>query len=161
MSDYEDYEDYEDYNIEEFKNEDKYESDLENDDENYEDKDIYTDINDKNIEDDENDNLVFINENIILNSENIRTTKYLTLYEKTAIIGQRAEELYKQYKKDEFMPLININKDMINDFGELDFIKIAEKEIVEKKNPYYIKRLLPNNKYVIVNTNDLVLKDKY
>lgn len=165
MSDYEEYEDYEgyedeDYDIEEFKNEDKYESDIEIDDE----KEQYIDVNelnDKAIEDDDNEDLEFINETIMLNSENIKTTKYLTLYEKTGVIGQRAEELSNQYEKDEFEPLVKINKDMINEYGELDFIKIAEKELLENKIPYYIKRLLPNNKYVIVDINDLILKNKY
>jgi hypothetical protein len=69
--------------------------------------------------------------------------------------------LFNQYKKQEFNPLIIITEDMINEFGELDFIKIAEKELIEKKIPYYIKRLLPNNKYVLVDLNNLILKDKY
>lgn len=158
MSDYEDYEDYEEIDIEEFENEEKYESDIENDEE----EEQYIDSKFDDIEEKENDDdLNFINEDIIFNSENIKTTKYLTIYEKTAIIGQRAEELYKQYKKDEFMPFVNITEDMINEYNELDFIKIAEKELEEKKIPYMIQRLLPNNKYVIVDLKDLILKDKY
>lgn len=155
MSDYDDYD---------FDNEDKYESeDVEIDESDEEgqyidgNKKYNEDINEDNDEDDE---LEFINESIILKSENIKTTKYLTLYEKSGVIGQRAEELYKQYKKSNFSPLVEINEDMINEFGELDFIKIAEKELYEKKMPYYIKRLL-QNKYVIVDINDLLLKDKY
>lgn len=155
MSDYDVNEEYDDYD---FDNEYKYESeDAEIDESNEEGQ--YIDGNNKDINE-ENDELEFINESIILKSENIKTTKYLTLYEKAGIIGQRAEELYNQYKKSNFSPLIDINEEMINEFGELDFIKIAEKELYEKKIPYYIKRLL-QNKYVIVDINDLLLKDKY
>lgn len=161
MSDYDVNEEYDDYD---FDNEDKYESeDVEIDESDKEgqyidgNKKYNKDINEENDEDDELD---FINESIILKSENIKTTKYLTLYEKAGIIGQRAEELYNQYKKSNFSPLVDINEEMINEFGELDFIKIAEKELYEKKIPYYIKRLL-QNKYVIVDINDLLLKDKY
>lgn len=164
MSDYDDYDVNEEYDNYDFDNEDKYESeDVEIDESDEEEQ--YIDGNKKynkdiNEENNENDELEFINESIILKSENIKTTKYLTLYEKAAVIGQRAEELYKQYKKSNFSPLVEINEDMINEFGELDFIKIAEKELYEKKIPYYIKRLL-QNKYVIVDINDLLLKDKY
>jgi DNA-directed RNA polymerase I, II, and III subunit RPABC2 len=158
MSDYENYDDYEELDIEEFENEEKYESDIENNEE----KEKYIDSNIDNIEENENDDeLKFINEDIIFNSENIKTTKYLTIYEKTAIIGQRAEELYKQYKKEEFMPFVDITEDMINEYNELNFIKIAEKELEEKKIPYMIQRLLPNDKYVIVDLKNLILKDKY
>lgn len=158
MSDYDVNEEYEDYD---FDNEYKYESeDVEIDESDEEGQ--YIDGNKKYNKDinEENEELEFINESVILKSENIKTTKYLTLYEKAGIIGQRAEELYNQYKKSNFSPLIDINEEMINEFGELDFIKIAEKELYEKKIPYYIKRLL-QNKYVIVDINDLLLKDKY
>lgn len=160
MSDYDENEEYEEYDNYDFENEDKYESE---DEKNIE-KGQYIDDNETNNKDNddynENEDLEIINESIILKSENINTTKYLTLYEKAGIIGQRAEELYNQYKKSNFSPLVDINENMINEFGELDFIKIAEKELYERKIPYYIKRLL-QNKYVIVDINDLVLKDKY
>ncbi|RCH83158.1 hypothetical protein CU098_008796, partial [Rhizopus stolonifer] len=103
MSDYEDYDNYEND-----VDEDIYESDMENDDEIEEEKEQYIDINevnDNNNLDDEDEDLEIINETIIMNSENIKTTKYLTLYEKTGIIAQRAEELSKQYEKDDFLPL--------------------------------------------------------
>jgi hypothetical protein len=50
---------------------------------------------------------------------------------------------------------------MINKYDELDFIKIAEKELINKKIPFYLKRYLPDNKYVIVDPNILILKDEY
>ena len=161
MSDYEDYEDYEDYD--DYDGYEEYEiEDVEIEDVEIEEEGQYIDDNKKDINDEkyEYDELEFINESIILKSENINTTKYLTLYEKAGVIGERAEELYNQYKKKIFSPLVDINENMINEFGELDFIKIAEKELYEKKIPYYIKRLL-QNKYVIVDINDLLLKDKY
>lgn len=156
MSDYDDFEENDEYDNHEFDNEDKYESEDE--------KGQYIDCNENNNKginyENEDDEIEFINESIILKSEDINTTKYLTLYEKAGIIGQRAEELYNQYKNCNFNPLVDINKDMINEFNELDFIKIAEKELYERKIPYYIKRLL-QNKYVIVDVNKLLLKDKY
>lgn len=157
MNDYDDYDVNEEYDNRDFDNEDKYESeDVESDEEGQ-----YIDGNKKyNEENDEDNELESINESIIFNSENIKTTKYLTLYEKAGVIGQRAEELYNQYKKCNFSPLVDINEEMLNEFGELDFIKIAEKELYEKKIPYYIKRLL-QNKYVIIDIKDLLLKDKY
>jgi DNA-directed RNA polymerase subunit K/omega len=152
MSDYDEFDDYDSVN------EDKYESEEDKKNEIYIDNNK---INNEDIEDnDENEDLEFISESIIFNSENISTTKYLTLYEKAGIIGQRAEELYNQYKKSKFSPLVDIDENMINEFGELDFIKIAKKELNEKKIPYYIKRLL-QNKYVIIDINDLILREKY
>lgn len=148
MSDYDDFDDYDSV----------IEDENESDDER---KETYIDDN-KNYEDEnyESEDLEFINDSIIFNSETISTTKYLTLFEKAGIIGKRAEELYNQYKKSKFNPLINIDENMINEFGEIDFIKIAEKELKERKIPYYIKRLL-QDKYVIVDINDLILKEKY
>jgi DNA-directed RNA polymerases I, II, and III subunit RPABC2 len=158
MSDYEDYEDYEDNELEiDMENDDDFE-DVENiEEDNIEEYNIKED----NIEENDNNDFKFINESIILNSENINTTKYLTIYEKAGIIGQRSEELHEQYKKGEFMPLVDINKDMINEYDEIDFIKVAEKELVDKKIPYYIRRILPNNKYVIVDIKELILKERY
>ncbi|KAI7870080.1 hypothetical protein K492DRAFT_105588, partial [Lichtheimia hyalospora FSU 10163] len=76
-----------------------------------------------------------------------KTTKYLTIYERAGIIGERAKELYKQYKKCEFIPFVKVDETMINKYGELDFIKIAEKELEERTIPLLIKRFLQNNKY--------------
>lgn len=107
------------------------------------------------------DILKYVNYDMLLKSENINTSRYITLYEKTGIIGQRADELEDEYEKKQFMPHVLITKDMINKFNELDFIKIAEKEFEERKIPYYIKRHLPNNKYVIIDINELKIKDIY
>jgi DNA-directed RNA polymerase subunit K/omega len=150
MSDYDDnYDD--DYDS---VNEDEIEDEIEKNEIYIEDNKINED--DKyEIEDSE-----FIKDSIIFNSENINTTKYLTLYEKTGVIGKRAEELCNQYKKSNFSPLVDIDENMINEYGELDFIKIAEKELNDKKIPYYIKRLL-QNKHVVIDINNLILREKY
>ncbi|RCH83879.1 hypothetical protein CU098_007982, partial [Rhizopus stolonifer] len=116
MADYDNYEEYEDLDIDDFSNSELYESDIEI--ENDEDEQ-YIDINEKNteIENDEDEQYIdIINKNIIMNSENIETTKYLTIYEKTVVIGQRATELLKDYKNNDFIPLIKITKNMINKF---------------------------------------------
>ena len=150
--------DYEDFDVEDFENEEDYKSDNEN-----EEKEQYIEFNNNRIKEEEEDDndLDFINEDIVINSENIKTTKFLTLYEKTAVIGIRSKELFNQYNKCEFMPLVDINNDMINEFGELDFIKIAEKEVNMRRIPYYICRKLQNNRYTIVDINGLLLKDIY
>ncbi|KAI7871675.1 hypothetical protein K492DRAFT_108134, partial [Lichtheimia hyalospora FSU 10163] len=75
------------------------------------------------------------------------TIQYLTVYEKANIIGERAKQLSIEYKKRIFTPLVTIDKTMIKKDGDLDFIKIAEKELVLKKIPFLIKRLLPNKKF--------------
>ena len=58
--------------------------------------------------------------------------QYITKFEQTKIIGQRATEISMGAP-----PLVDIN-------GIYDPIKIAEKEYNEKKIPYIINRMLPN-----------------
>lgn len=57
---------------------------------------------------------------------------YITKFEKTKILGQRATEISMGAP-----PLVDIN-------GIHDPIKIAKKEYDEKKIPYVINRVLPN-----------------
>jgi DNA-directed RNA polymerases I, II, and III subunit RPABC2 len=58
--------------------------------------------------------------------------KYITKFEKTKILGQRATEISMGAP-----PLVDID-------GIYDPVKIAEKEYNEKKIPYIVKRILPN-----------------
>lgn len=146
-----------DFNVIDEVDEETYDSDessedVEEENQNNEEQNEYKD----NIIEDSDEEIEYINDEIILNSEKIKTTKYLTIYERAGIIGERAKELHKQYKKCEFMPFVKIDKTMINKYGELDFIKIAEKELEERNIPLLIKRFLQNNKYVIVNPNELL-----
>lgn len=63
---------------------------------------------------------------------------FITKYEKTRVIGTRAEQLAKGAK-----PLTNI--------GELNSpVKIAEKEYKEGVIPISIKRTLPNGQILIL-----------
>lgn len=58
--------------------------------------------------------------------------EYLTKYEKTRVIGQRATQISKGAP-----PLVDIT-------GLDDAISIAEKELLEKKMPLKVKRFYPN-----------------
>lgn len=60
------------------------------------------------------------------------TTKYLTKYEKTRLLGTRALQISMNAKST----LDNIN--------ETDSLKIAEMELYQKKIPLMIQRFLPN-----------------
>lgn len=62
------------------------------------------------------------------------TTKYLTKYEKTRLLGTRALQISMNAKST----LENIN--------ETDSLKIAEMELKEKKIPLMIQRYLPSGK---------------
>jgi len=61
-----------------------------------------------------------------------KTINKLTKYERTKILGIRAEQLASGMP-----PLVNIG-------NEIDIIKIAEMELKERKIPFIIKRPLPN-----------------
>ena len=64
------------------------------------------------------------------------TTKYLTKYEKARVLGARALQISKNAPV-----MVNLAP------GEWDPLKIAEKELREKKIPFIIRRYLPNNSY--------------
>ena len=62
------------------------------------------------------------------------TTYFLTKYEKTRLLGQRATQ-------------ISCGAPPLVDIGDLDdSLMIAEKELMEKKIPLKIKRFYPNGK---------------
>ena len=63
---------------------------------------------------------------------NKKTKPYLTKYEKARIIGVRAEQL-----ANGFNPSVNVE-------GMTDVVKIAEKELKERKLPLIIQRTLPD-----------------
>ena len=64
------------------------------------------------------------------------TTRFLTKYEKARIIGARALQISKNAPI-----MVDIEQ------GEWDPLKIAEKELVERKIPFIIRRYLPDNTY--------------
>lgn len=63
------------------------------------------------------------------------TVPYLTKYERTRLIGARAEQLNRGS-----LPTVKV--------GNLkNTIDIAKKELEERKIPFIVRRKLPNNKY--------------
>lgn len=63
------------------------------------------------------------------------TTKYLTKYERARVLGTRALQ-------------ISMNAPVMVDLdGEIDPLKIAEKELRERKIPIIIRRYLPDGKH--------------
>ena len=69
-----------------------------------------------------------------IESKNRITTKFLTKYEKTRLLGTRALQ-------------ISLNaKSTLDNIYETDSLKIAEMELKEKKIPLMIQRYLPNGR---------------
>jgi DNA-directed RNA polymerase I, II, and III subunit RPABC2 len=75
-----------------------------------------------------------------------RTYPILSKYEKTKIIGIRVSQLNKGAT-----PYIKLNTKV------LDNSLIAEKELIEKRLPFIIRRPIPNGNFEYWNINDLEL----
>ena len=73
------------------------------------------------------------------------TTRFLTKYEKARIIGARALQISKNAPI-----MVEVEP------GEWDPLKIAEKELVEKKIPFIIRRYLPDNSYEDWRVDELI-----
>lgn len=78
--------------------------------------------------------------------QNHKTYPFLTVYEKTAIIGLRAETLSRGGQ-----PFIQV-PDYITDVRE-----IARAELEQKRLPYIVKRPLPNGTYEYWRLTDLMI----
>lgn len=85
-----------------------------------------------------------IKENIIQAKERI-TTRFLTKYEKARIIGARALQISKN------APIMVETRP-----GEWDPLKIAERELLERKIPFIIRRYLPDNSYEDWRVDELI-----
>ena len=73
------------------------------------------------------------------------TTKYMTKYERARILGTRALQ-------------ISMNAPVMVDLeGETDPLKIAIKELKEKKIPINVRRYLPDNSYEDWSVNELTI----
>ena len=73
------------------------------------------------------------------------TSRFLTKYEKAKILGERA------------IQIANGDKVLVDvDEGVWDPMKIAEKELREKKIHFIIRRFLPDGNYEDWNVNDLI-----
>lgn len=73
------------------------------------------------------------------------TTKYLTKYERARVLGTRALQ-------------ISMNAPVMVDLdGETDSLKIAEKELRERKIPIIIRRYLPDGSYEDWSVDELIV----
>jgi DNA-directed RNA polymerase I, II, and III subunit RPABC2 len=84
------------------------------------------------------------NEDGIIIDDLHKTIPFLTKYEKTRILGQRAKQINSGCK-----PFIKISDDI------MDGYIIAQKELEEKKIPFIIRRPLPNGGSEFWRLNDL------
>jgi DNA-directed RNA polymerase I, II, and III subunit RPABC2 len=74
------------------------------------------------------------------------TTRYLTKYERARVLGTRALQ-------------ISMNAPVMVDIGgETDPLKIAMKELRERKIPMIIRRYLPDNSYEDWNIDELIIE---
>lgn len=73
------------------------------------------------------------------------TTRYLTKYERARVLGTRALQ-------------ISMNAPLLVDIdGETDPLKIAEKELIERKIPIIIRRYLPDGSHEDWSVNELIV----
>lgn len=79
-----------------------------------------------------------------INDDNHRTLPYLTKYEKSKILGQRAIQI-----NEGCVPFVDVEDDITDGYT------IALKELEEKKIPFIIKRPLPNGKCEFWRLEDL------
>lgn len=75
------------------------------------------------------------------------TTLYLTKYEKARVLGTRAIQISHNAP-------IMVDLDSAN--GEKDPLRIAEKELRQKKIPITIRRFLPDGSYEDWDVNELI-----
>lgn len=74
------------------------------------------------------------------------STRFLTKYEKARILGARALQISKNAPI-----LVEIDPQM------WDPLKIAEKELIERKIPFIIRRYLPNGSYEDWKVDELII----
>lgn len=74
------------------------------------------------------------------------TTRYMTKYERARVLGTRALQ-------------ISMNAPVMVDIdGETDPLKIAMKELRDRKIPMIIRRYLPDNSYEDWNIDELIIE---
>eukprot|EP00640_Fibrocapsa_japonica_P007649 CAMPEP_0113944334 /NCGR_PEP_ID=MMETSP1339-20121228/33427_1 /TAXON_ID=94617 /ORGANISM="Fibrocapsa japonica" /LENGTH=145 /DNA_ID=CAMNT_0000949501 /DNA_START=26 /DNA_END=463 /DNA_ORIENTATION=+ /assembly_acc=CAM_ASM_000762 len=75
------------------------------------------------------------------------TTRYMTKYERARILGTRALQ-------------ISMNAPVMVDIeGETDPLRIAEKELRERKIPIIVRRYLPDGSYEDWSIDELIIED--
>lgn len=105
----------------------------------YETQDEYDDID----KEDYAFNVVDYSQTMLDMNKEKSTIPYLTKYERTQLIATRAQQLSMGA-----VPLVDIT-------GLKKTTDIAEKELLERKLPLIIHRILPNNKYENWRLDDL------
>lgn len=80
------------------------------------------------------------------NNKDRVTTRYLTKYERARVLGARALQISKN------APIL-----VEVDPGTWDPLKIAEKELIEKKIPFKIRRYLPDGSYEDWRVDELII----
>lgn len=83
-------------------------------------------------------------ENNIIIDDYHKTLPILSKYEKTKILGLRTKQINRGAK-----PFISVNEEIIDGYI------IAERELMEKKLPFIIKRPISNNKFEYWRLQDL------
>lgn len=80
-----------------------------------------------------------------IDSDKRITTRYMTKYERARVLGTRALQ-------------ISMNAPVMVDIaGETDPLKIAMKELRERKIPMTVRRYLPDNSYEDWNLDELII----
>ena len=74
-----------------------------------------------------------------------RTSRFLTKFERARVIGERAIQISNNADVHVEVPE-----------GMWDPLKIAEKELKERKIPFVIRRYLPNGEYEDWEVNELI-----
>ena len=80
------------------------------------------------------------------NDKNHTSVPYLTLFEKTKILGFRANQLSQGAR-----PLVEISKSMT------DVLDIARLELEQKRLPFIVKRPMPDGTFEYFRLSDLIL----
>ena len=122
----------------------------------YDDYSLNEEFNEADVEEKEEDHpdleLIEQGENLLIQKEAVLsqvkeriTTRFLTKYEKARIIGSRALQISKN------APIM-----VEPEPGEWDPLKIAEKELIERKIPFIIRRYLPDNSYEDWRVDELI-----
>jgi DNA-directed RNA polymerase I, II, and III subunit RPABC2 len=97
------------------------------------------------IENNDNKNLISKDKAKFIPIKDRLTSRFLTKYERAKIIGERAIQINNG--SEVYVEIPN---------GVWDSLKIAEKELKEKKIPYVIRRYLPNGEFEDWELNELI-----
>lgn len=107
----------------------------------YESMDEYDDINKEDLE----FKVVDYSQTLLDSKKEKTTIPYLTKYEKTQLVAVRAQQLSMGA-----VPLVDVK-------GIRSTTEIAEKELVERKLPLIIRRILPNGEYEDWKLEELII----